>query len=404
MAEDFYLMSDPRVRFDARPDDILVAGPEASRAATEANAGDVRRLYELCDGTRTFAAVLAALDLEIDDARALVDERFGTTLFAPHAVIELERRIPSSEIVRFPGSPYEIVRNYWGNMAAVRERLGALFDLADRPADALLELCRLHRVALLGADETSEYLPASPVAKKGIEAGALFHRATRIEDTPTGAVITEGPRVNAALLGEVRYWALLAEELGDAEALEARSQEEAGLAWGRVVIARARDEQPKPWFVPPRPLTPAHGARLFEALARARDAARAKNADEAVRALADFHQKFVRLHPFQAGNQSLAMNIVNSLLAELGGAGIPHLTLDHFALRFDPGAYARLFARAVQSWSVPGTPVARFRALTERKQRYFTLVGRLSATADDQAARAIVAGAPADAPLALFGD
>lgn len=403
MATDFYLMSDPKVRFDARPDDILVPGPGTTHTAGGSDPDLSRRLLELCDGTRTFGAALSTLGLEREEGAALLEASFGTTLFAPHAVVELERRIPSSDIVRFPGSPYEIVRNYWSNMAAVRDRLPTLLDLADRPAEALAELCRLHRVALLGSDGASEYLPLSPVARKGIDAGTLFHRATRVEETPSGALITEGPHVNAALLGGHAYWALLAEEQSDREALEERTHEdEAGLSWGRVVVARARDEQPKPWFVPPRPLTPAHGARLFEALARARDAGRRGNGDEAVRALADFHQKFVRLHPFQAGNQSLAMNVVNGLLTELSGAGIPHLVLDHLALRFDRRAYADLFLRAVRSWSVTGTPVGRYRALTDKKQRFFALVGRLSAATDAEAARAVRDASPDDARLALL--
>jgi hypothetical protein len=142
---------------------------------------------------------------------------------------------------------------------------------------------------------------------------------------------------------------------------------------------------------------------LCQPFARARDAVRRGERAAALSALATFHQRFVRLHPFRAGNQSLAMNVVNAVLRELQGAGIPHLVLDQLALRFDEGAYARLFARAVNAWTVAGSPLERYRALTERKARYFALLGALGPCSGVEDARPILNARRNDAALALLG-
>jgi hypothetical protein len=96
------------------------------------------------------------------------------------------------------------------------------------------------------------------------------------------------------------------------------------------------------------------------------------------------------------------MNLVNALLHKLHGIGIPHLVLDQLALRFDEAAYARLFARAVNGWTATGSPLERYRALTERKARYFSLLGALERVTNLDEARALVRARPDDAALALL--
>jgi hypothetical protein len=178
---------------------------------------------------------------------------------------------------------------------------------------------------------------------------------------------------------------------------------EGGPAWGRVVTARAGSEtEPRPWYCPPRPLEDAHIVALGDSIARARDASQRGERTTALARLAAFHQRFVRLHPFRAGNQSLAMNLVNAVLGELHGVGIPHLVLDQLALRFGEAAYARLFARAVNGWTAAGSPLERYRALTERKARYFSLLAALDRTTTLDEARALVRARPDDATLALL--
>jgi len=135
---DDYLRTDARVRFEPHDDDVLLAPLGLSVSESTAGAvlagGTLPRAVVVPGVPRErVAAFLAALDgsatlararisggLEPDAERALLKAAFGVALFAPHAVTALERAVSASELVRFPGSPYEIERNYWANMAAVR--------------------------------------------------------------------------------------------------------------------------------------------------------------------------------------------------------------------------------------------------------------------------------------------
>jgi hypothetical protein len=403
---DHYLLADPRVRFEPRGTDVIVrvpGSPVPSYAGAELERDVI--LLDLLDGTRSWEEACRAASTTPSDAEPLLRAGFGTALLSPIAIAELEARLPCAEIVRFPGSPYEVVRSYWSNMAAVREDLDVLFRRTRSPEQFLAELRRLHRVLLLGADEATFYRPASPIARKGIGPGMLWEAPSRLVTDASGPRLVEGPRVSAAEVGGRTYWALLAEAAGDPDVLspERSHRAEDGVTWGRVVTARAGDEtEPRPWFCPPRPLEETHVVALCRPLERAREALKRGERSPVLAALATFHQRFVRLHPFRAGNQSLAMNLVNAVLHELHGVGIPHLVLDQLALRFDEGAYARLFARAVTRWTAAGSPLERYRTLTERKARYFSLLGAMEGTGSLDEARALAALRPDDAALALL--
>ena len=234
-------------------------------------ADSVRRLLASLNGERTLGAAILEARLDGTVARAIVAAAFGRVLYAPLAVLLLERAVPAAEIVRFPGSPYEIPRNYWQNMASVRALLPRLFERLGNARAALEELRRLHAVALVGEDETSFYRPASPIAKKGIAPSRLWLTASRTVETSEGTRFVEGPRVGARFLGGERYGRLLAELAGDLQATndQLEHRDASGLDWGRIVVARADgDSEAAPWFCPPRPLTEAHVESLFESLAR----------------------------------------------------------------------------------------------------------------------------------------
>jgi len=412
---DAYLYTDARVRFDARDMDVLVASPglearsvlggtrlvapsvPGSVEMPTVPADSVRRLLAALNGERTLGAAILEARLDGAVARAIVSAAFGRVLFAPLAVLLLERAVPSAEIVRFPGSPYEIPRNYWQNMASVRALVPRLFERLGDARAALEELRRLHAVALLGEDETSFYRPASPIAKKGIAPSRLWLASSRTVETSEGTRFVEGPRVGARFLGGERYGRLLAELAGDLSATNEHlaHRDASGLDWGRVVVARADgDAEAAPWFCPPRPLTGAHFESLFESLASG--------------AVADFHQKFMRLHPFRAANQSIAMSVVNAALARgthakpSANAGIPHLILDHLAFRLAPDAYRRVFALALREWAVQGPPAERLRAYAERKRRYYEFVERLARARDGAEARAVAHDTPDEARIALL--
>lgn len=417
-----YLKSETRVRFEARDDDVLVALPgvavRATATGSELYGGALpravpldgapepaaRRFFALLDGEVTLGQACRAAPLDASARAAVLAATFGVALFAPHSVTALEREISGVDIVRFPGAPYEIERPYWENMAAVRRRSARLEDALGDPDAALGELSALHVVALLGDSGRNFYGPGSRVTNQGVEPGVLWQTPSRTLETVEGTRFVEGPRVHVPLLGGKGYGALLAELSGDPEAtLDRRELSEDGLAWGRILTGTAEgDREPATWFTPPRPITPAHVASLFSALSDAVSAARAGERSATLGALADFHQRFVRLHPFRACNQALAMNLVNGVLARVTGAGMPHLVLDHLALRWAPLAYRRLFALAADAWCVSGAPAERLTRLLAAKRDYFALVAKLTSAEDAAAARIAAETAPEAARLALL--
>ena len=415
-AADGYLFDTPRCRFKLEPSDELVAAPGTTVARSGQGAS-----IELASGGRLaitgiafdkVRAVFAALPcrysrlvLELGaQCETFIEQAFSRVLFAPAAVAELEIELPGLEIVRFPGSPYEIVRAYWRNSVAVRRRIEAGGVPTDQAAlrELLLEL---HELMLLGEDDaggrSSFYLPSSLLGRKRPAPGTFYEAPTGIERRGSETILTSGARVSVPLLGGVQYWQLLAESVSDPDALSAeRELTDAGVPLGLVVQARAEQEtQARPWFLPPRPLTDAHFEGLLDALRRVQSASQ----DVALlAALADFHHRFVRVHPLPSANQSLSMSFVNAALRRRFGAGIPHLLLDQLALRFDAAAYRKLFSRAVRAWCVPfPSPGERMRQLARMTKMLNQLVSDLGSASSLIEARALLPSSSYAAELAL---
>jgi hypothetical protein len=416
-AADGYLFDTPRCRFTLEPSDELVAAPGARVVGT---------LIELPNGARlpmvgleppalraAFGALpcsYSRLTLELGgDAPSFVEQAFSRVVFAPAAVLALEQAVAGAELVRFPGSPYEIVRSYWRNSAAVRRCIEASGLPQDR-AELRALLLELHELMLLGENpdgRTSFYLPASLLGRKRPTPGRFYEAPSGVELRAGQTILTSGARVSAPLLGGVHYWQLLAESVGDLGALGAeRELTEAGVSLGRLVHGRAEDEpQARPWFLPPRPLLDAHFELLLDALARAQRAETAHDPAALVAALADFHWRFVRVHPLPSANQSLSMSFVNAALRRTFGAGIPHLLLDQLALRFDAAAYRTLLARAVQAWCVPfPTPSQRLIQLGRMAQTLNELATSLGAAGSLLEARALLPRMSYAAELGLLSD
>jgi hypothetical protein len=411
--------SEEILRFEPRDGDVLVVPQGVSVAPAScgvavAAAGalstvcgvtpaDASAILAAVDGRRTSGEIRAAARVSAAAWNAFRDGLFGKVLFAPAALAELEARVSFTEIVRFPGSPYEVVRAYWENSADVAERLRSLDAEVKTARDLGASLRELNVLCLVGAAKESFYRPASPVATKGeLEPGALWLTPSVTEETSSGVRFVSGPRVNASPIGGERYQRALAQSVGDEGALEsARALTDDGLAWGRVVIAKAAsDDAPAPWFCPPRPFGDAHFASVQRALA---GALAAKTEAEVVRHAAAVHYRLVRLHPFVSGNQSVAMALVNRVLRPRFGTGIPHLVLDHLALRFTLPAYAALFARAVSAWLSPEpSPVRRALELAAKRRQVFGFLEKIGA-AGDREVEAIVAEDREAARLALLG-
>jgi hypothetical protein len=401
---DGYLFSEPEVRFRAEPGDELVAlqpmqvegvPPRLVKAAFDA----------LQSGPQSYARLLVLLGPQLE---AFLQQTFGRVVFAPKAVAELELELPGVEIVRFAGSPYEVVRAYWRNMVAVRKRLSERALPADGAAlrELLLEL---HELALLGSGgegtRSSFYLPASALGRKRPAPGTFYDVEGSFERRGGEVILTSGARVSVPLLGGEHYWQLLAESVSDPEALgDERLLTFERLELGRVVQARAEEEPlARPWFLPPRPLRDEHFAVLTAELKRAADAEARRDLPGALAALAAFQYCFVRFHPLPSANQSLSMCFVNAALRRLLGIGIPHLLLDQLALRFSLAAYQELFARATRAWSAPWpSPAERSRQLLHMRGTLNGIVSELSQAPSLLEARALLSEHPRGAELALL--
>lgn len=423
-----YLFDEPKVRFTARDEDVLVAD---TGARIEAHGGGVRLTssrvptgLELEGFTGVELPALSELLADIQGEHTLLELRqragsrtplldallrqsFGKLVFAPHALLARERAVSGIEVTRFPGSPYEIVRSYWQNMAAVRARLPHLEAALDTDASFMRELCKMHVLVLLGDDLHTYYQPQSPISSQRAAPGRLMHTPSVVVERSDVSLFVSGPRVRAAHLGGLAYHLALYRDLGDPRANSARSfRDEAGLDWGRIVHARAAsDAAAEDWFCPPRPIVDPHVTTLRLALASALSAATSRDRDGCARALARFHQSFIRMHPFYCGNQCLVMNIVNAVLGRVLGAGMPHLMLDHLAVRLDAGPYAKVFCRAVTTYVDHATPIpARYLRLASNRARMFAFAERLSARESPREVERAVAADPETARLLLLID
>ena len=384
----------------------LTAPDEPATVAVNVSARVARRIIDAIAGEHTLGELRQSRRFTSEELDRFLRATFGVLVFAPLAVKRLEDRLSGAEITRYPGSPYEIVRSYWQNMIAVHREALMLDPCSQSTPDAIRTLRKLHVLALMGDDLETYYLPSSRIAARRVSPGALLTQPSQTEPGQHTTRFVSGPRVNASLIGGELYHRVLHELSSDPDAsLPDRTfSAEDGLEWGRIVTARADvDREAAPWFCPPRPIAEEHWKRLFDAYASAVVSVRGQDRAGAVAALARFHQRFIRLHPFRCANQSLAMNLVNRLLAQSHGAGMPHLILDHLALRLSESAYEQVFAVAVEAWVLPGgDPARRYGALIERKQRVYAFIPRISGCGRLEEAVDLVHAAPEVARLALL--
>jgi len=420
-----YLFSKALPRFEPRTSDTLVIPPDltatsqgqgvvvssvrigAQMFVPGVTAPECQKIIRSIDGQRTVAEVEVQSSVDGTALQTLLSSCFGSLLFAPRAVAELEQQVSSLEIVRFPGSPYEVVRAYWENAIDVARAVAAQPDFATDAAEFETKLRELHVTLLLGRGRNSFYRPASPITtKRAIWPGCLLESPAQVIDSPRGKVFVQGARVNATLLGGELYHRLLCDSLHDDTALilDRAVSDAQGLGWGQLVVARGpEDAEPMPTFCPPRPFQTEHWSALTDHFSSAAALSRKGDRLAVVKRLAHFHQCFVRLHPFQCGNQALAMALVNHVLRASHGAGMPHLLLDHFALRLSEPSYAELFSRAVRSYVVSeGSPIQRYETLRDRKQRSYLLIGKIAEAPSLVAAKQLIENDPEAARAALL--
>jgi hypothetical protein len=420
-SSDDYLFAEPRARFEARDADSLRAPTDLEIRAAKSgielgskalggsvviagvNRASAERVLKLVDGKARFVELRLLAGSDRTALERLVQAGLGRVLFVPEAVAALEGRLSGVELVRFVGTPYELVRAYWENMADVRELAENTLKDATDAGSFERWLRRLHVALLLGRDLSNFYRPASKITLKGVRPGALYTSPSHAVESAGRTLLLAGPRVGVALVGGERYHELLCQD--DPEALEPSRTitDEDGVPWGRVVTGRALDDaQDAAWFCPPRPLLPEHFAKLWAAYRDAISATERAEPARTAECLSRFHYRFVRLHPFRCANQSLAMNLANLLLFRSHGAGMPHLLLDQLALRLSEPAYTTLFSRAIEAHCLAGEPSERWAKLREKKARSYALIERLKAARDAAEAKQLASAEPLGASAALL--
>lgn len=419
---DAYLMYEPSIRFVPAVDDVLVPLPdlrtEARGKATvihhpaantsialSIESATAQKILLALDGNSTLLGVQFATRIKPSDLDEFLRVTFGRVVFAPRALEQLERRVSGTELVRFVGSPYEIRRNYWSNMADCRERILGYLCPADNLDRWLAELSRLHIIALMGASTRSYYRPQSPLAARDPRPGAFYTAATRCIRHGDVTLLIEGPRVSAPPVGGRIYLSRLAASVDDPDAmLPDRVVVDELNPWGTLCLGFARyDSAPAPWFCPPRPITSSHWEQLYTAFHASIRVGSPEH--EILRSLADFHWCFIRLHPFRCANQSLSMAIVNAILVQHGMSGIPHFLLDQWILRFSREAYRQLFARAVRQFGIAAdSTLERWRSLGELRGRIDRFVKRIGDYSREQEAVALIDREQQEARAALLLD
>jgi hypothetical protein len=423
---DAYLFFEPRLRFSLEPDDqpvalnhlridagkagaVVVHPPtRAAIPVPELDAATAERILSSLGDGRSLLGAQHMSGCTSQQFDRFIRATLGLVVFAPRTIERFEARISGTEIIRFVGSPYEIQRAYWSNMADCRDRIHSHLLRTANLEDWLSELRILHVVSLLGADGRCFYRPQSPLGQRDARPGALFDTATRTLQESCLTLFIDGPRVSAGMVGGRAYHELLCHSVDDLEGL-AQSRtitDSSGIDWGHVCVGLARsDPAPAAWFCPPRPMTTAHFACLHGSFIESVKAIGAHDEPGLCAALADFHWQFVRLHPFRCANQSLSMNIVNALCAEAKLGRIPHLLLDQFALRLSLPAYRRIFLRAMQHWPTStDSSLERWRTLGEKRLLLDRFVNGLKDIADPTVAEDALKGAPEGARLALLLD
>jgi hypothetical protein len=278
------------------------------------------------DGRQTLGAVCAHERFAAHAAllQACVAALLGGPFLVPGCVAELEARLRSIEVLRFPSlSPYTMPREYWENAIAVRQALGVCYARLDSFAGFSAGLRGLHRLATLGASGANYYGGAGTIATVPGE-----YRTIAIANA-------FGERRQRLLRGWLR-------QLGAADVLVTSGSIVAANGAPVATITAGGLEAHRPY------------GRAGEELERQLNdvrlqliAARAADRNELVAQCALFHHAFVHAHPFGNINNSIALNIVNDLLGRAGVGVIPHLFFDQVALFMQPKDYVRFFELGV---------------------------------------------------------
>lgn len=303
----------------------------------------VQQFIQSIDGQLSIDEIACICQQQRVSTLRLAQRLVGRVIIFPQSVQALEQRISGVEICRIPLSPYQIDRNYWQNMADVRELIEqGLFDASNHQEDFQRFLKALHITASMGQQLDCFYIPQRRIEEDHMMPGAYLPYAPVVER------IGE----NDLFLTVASYF------FNDNMRLEQGAPliDDNNIHWG-TLATYLKDGQKVDYFRSPRPLIDAHFDSLRLDILRALEKGDSADGDigrfaRVAWAAADFHQKFVRLHPFGCINQSLAMNIVNYMLKTQLNLVLPHLNLDFCALEFSQHDYRQYFCNILNVFGV----------------------------------------------------
>jgi hypothetical protein len=341
-------------------DGLVVRSPLGKVTLSDISKARFEHVLSRIDGVRTVAQIAEGCGEPMAARSGILEPCLGVAFVLPHAVEQLEGRIGGPEISRVPRSPYSIDRDYWSNMADVRDELPAVVASADEPDAFSAGLRALHRIAVMGRDADRFYKPSSLISDSRVEPGFL-------RNGPVGVDIS-GMSLQHLLLYERSH----GRELWNRPTLEGEPQ----AFWGRLQIdGHARFRAPD--------VTPEHLVQIAEPLIRwSQPAVNGQRVGTAL--VARFHWRFTRVHPFWCVNHSIAMNIVNFLLKQATGRILLHLDLDCFAMALPEEDYVPLFERAFRAHSAP-SGTRDYEALARLQDRFESLASRASFSPESEA-------------------
>ena len=322
---------DPRVRFDFSGNEPRLLDESGTLLGTLANAPLqlLRRFVAALDGKQSIGAICSQPPFaqQAGSLQALVQALLGGPFLIPASIDALESQLPAVQLLRYPSqSPYAMPREYWENSIAVRQALDDFYSGVNDFGAFCKGLRGLHRLATLGANAHNYYGGAGGAATVPGE----------LRDMPISNRFN--PRKKWLFGRWLRLLDAPCELLASGSIVSSR-----GVPLTRIVEHGSECHHPCG-----RELLESQLNELRLHLAAARAAVRTDRAN-LLRHCALFHHAFAHTHPFANINNSIAMNIVNDLLARAGVGVVPHLYFDQVAYFLRPEDYVRLFQRGVDA-------------------------------------------------------
>lgn len=294
---------------------------------------EIEKILQACDGKTPISEIASKIRPQNpkQSIQTIIAMLLGCAIELKDEISLLEKGISRAEIVRFPMQPpYLLLREYWSNCRDVRNAIPTLFEQLHSPESFKAYLAHLHILATMGANLNSFYGGAGAIPT--IPGGFRQHYVQ------TGLPKTRFEFINSYL--KENGFDTLAEEDRDL-ILDSKLALGSITNQGRTVKHSSPDDA----------MLNEIFDEIRKALLRAQTLLSQGKTTELISTLAHFHKLFLHSHPFYNINNSIAMNIINSLLNKAKLGIIPHLLLDFIALRVELKDYKLVFSKTIENYA-----------------------------------------------------